>query len=120
MLDEVRHLPGYRAAEVLYRGERSRVLGAIRLSDGAEVALKVLLADEATEKAVMVLARRELELTQRCAGPGIVKVLGLERAGSEPVLVLERVRGGTLRQDRKRPTYHGDSSSSVSPSSRTS
>jgi predicted ATPase/HPt (histidine-containing phosphotransfer) domain-containing protein len=98
MFDEIRHLPGYRATEVLYRGERSRVLAGTRLSDGAEVALKILLADETTEKAVMVLARRELELTQRCAGPGIVKVLGLERAGSEPVLVLERVRGGTLRQ----------------------
>ena len=96
MFLELGSVPGYRQAEVLYQGESSRVVAATRLVDGRAVVLKALVADENNERAVLARARQELELTRRSAGTGVVAALGLERAGLEPALVLERISGQTL------------------------
>ncbi len=98
------HLPGYSPSGLLYRGEHSRVIAATRLSDGAQVAIKLLGSGETSgdrggeqERATFARAQRELELTERSAGPGIVRAQGLEHAGAEAALILERVVGTTLR-----------------------
>ena len=42
--------------------------------------------------------RREMELTRRLAGPGIVKVHGMHEHGGRPFFAMERLRGTTLRR----------------------
>jgi predicted ATPase/HPt (histidine-containing phosphotransfer) domain-containing protein/two-component sensor histidine kinase len=97
MFDETQHLAGYQTHDVVFSGERTRVLLGVRVADGMRVAIKALRATPQTEKTAFAAAQREHEVTERCSGPGVLRVLGLERIGCEPAIVFEHVPGGTLR-----------------------
>ncbi|MFL5365093.1 MAG: serine/threonine-protein kinase [Myxococcales bacterium] len=76
--------------------------------EGRELALKALhphLArlDEARER-----FRREMNLTRRVAGPGIVTVFEMLEDGGRPFFTMERLRGMTLADRLERGPLRGD------------
>jgi len=84
-------LPGYQCLEPLGAGASGRVWRALRLRDGAEVAVKVV--DGAAEQAV----REGLLVGQRCEH--VVTVHDLVQVDEERrALVMDLMRGGSLRQ----------------------
>lgn len=84
----------YRLGRPLGIGGTSVVFAAERISDGAEVVVKVLRDTFAFHSELVSRLRREAEVARVVAHPGIVPVLdeGLLEDGS-PFIVLERLRG---------------------------
>jgi GAF domain-containing protein/tRNA A-37 threonylcarbamoyl transferase component Bud32/HPt (histidine-containing phosphotransfer) domain-containing protein/two-component sensor histidine kinase len=97
MIDLRPHLPGLALDELLARTDHSEVYAGMRIEDGLPIVAKFFRADESKVGAAIDAARRERTLTERCAGPGVVRVHALEHHGDGPVLVLDRIHGGTLR-----------------------
>jgi serine/threonine protein kinase len=92
-------LANHRLVEVLGAGASSRVYGARHEILGREVAIKVLDEVGSTHASAEQRLRREAQILARIEHPGVVAVLdcGLTPEGA-PYVVLERIRGRTLRQ----------------------
>jgi hypothetical protein len=97
-------LPGYELVEEIGRGRSGRIYRARRLTDLAEVAVKVLdLAKAASENAVKRFGR-EARALQRLDHPNIVRIYEVERAAGLHYYVTELVEGATLAERlRERP-----------------
>jgi serine/threonine-protein kinase len=87
----------YRLSRPLGIGGTSVVFDAMRLSDGANVVVKVLRDAFAFHTELNRRLRREAEVARTVAHPGIVRVLdeGMLEDGS-PFIVLERLEGECL------------------------
>lgn len=83
-------LPGYEIdlAAPLHRTARSVLYRARRLLDDRRVVLKCP-PDEIPSRHRLAQLRREYQMTRAVAGPGVIEVLDLLRAGSRLALVLE-------------------------------
>jgi len=94
--------PGAIGPYALLRPLGQGSFGAVYLArrpGGPEVALKVLLHVDPTE---VQRFRREAEVVQRVAHPGVVPVLDFGQHGRHPYYVMEYCRGETLRDRLRR------------------
>lgn len=94
--DEAPAVAGYRIGRRLGSGSMGAVHAATRLSDGAEVAIKVLLARVAVDAEARAAFLREVEALDHLRHPHIVAVLDRGGAGSAFYFVMERCDGGSL------------------------
>ncbi len=88
---------GYALVKVLRDSARSRVLLAVRESDGREVVLKGYHGDRNRTGAARHV-QREFDAIRSVAGAGVPEALDLLLGESPPLLVLERVPGIALSQ----------------------
>jgi hypothetical protein len=79
----------------LGEGGLAEVFSAVD-SDGRELALKALHAHLAHHAVVRERFEREMDLTRRVAGPGIVTVFDMHEHAGRPFFTMERLRGMTL------------------------
>ena len=86
---------GYALVKVLRDSARSRVLLALRESDGREVVLEAYHSDR-NRSGSACHVQRELDAMRSAAGPGEPEALDLLLGESPPLLVLERVPGVAL------------------------
>ena len=94
-LSGARILNRYRIVQPLGEGGFGRALLAHDEMVGRDVVLKMAKAtDEATARALL----REARLMARVDHPSVVRVLDVERVGSDIILVLEHVPGGSLAE----------------------
>ena len=95
LLAGARILNRYRVVKPLGEGGFGRALLAHDELVGRDVVLKLAKAmDEATARALL----REARLMARVDHPSVVRVLDVERVGTDIILVLEHVAGGSLAQ----------------------
>ena len=90
-------IDGYHVGEPLDRSERRVLLAATRRSDGRRAVLKVYARDE-NRPPEATRAFREFSILRGIDAPGVVRALGLERAGDWTVLTLERADGVPLSE----------------------
>lgn len=84
----------YEVIAEIGRGGMGTVLRAIRLSDGGDVALKVLQSDRGDR----TRAHREARIARTLMHPNVVRVHDITALDDgSPVIVMERLRGETLR-----------------------
>ncbi len=88
----------YALRSSLGRGATAEVWAATRAADGAEVAIKLLRADLAADRAATDALLAEATRLASIAHPGVVRVLdaGRDPATGQPYLVMERLDGETL------------------------
>jgi hypothetical protein len=86
---------GFRIERRIGEGGIAEVLAAAG-ADGREVALKVLHPHLARDPVLRERFRKEMELTRRLLGPGIVRVFELYDHAGRPFFAMERLRGMTL------------------------
>ena len=99
--------PGYRFVEVVGRGGMGQVWKAVRLSDGATVALKMLLPDKAYRERDASRFLREAAILKSLDHPNIIRVLDAGEDRAKPWLCLEFVSGSDLsRIVRERGKLH--------------
>ena len=91
------NLTDFRDLEQLHAGGQAFVHRATRISDGRAVILKSMRTAYPTGPQ-RARFRREFDLIQRVAGPGVVEALSWIDAGRSPVLVLEDFGGGSLER----------------------
>jgi hypothetical protein len=89
-------VPGYAVGEFLARGGQGAVHRARRLSDGREVAFKVMLAQVAVDEAARLLFEREIEVMRSLRHPHIVELLDHGSAGVGFWFVMEMCGGGSV------------------------
>ena len=89
--------PGYSVTEELYKGERSVVARASRLSDGQRVILKIL-PDRHPDPLDVERLRNEAEILADLDIPGAPRCFGVEEKNRRLALVLEDE--GALALDR--------------------
>jgi serine/threonine protein kinase len=89
--------PGFRLDRELGRGGMSVVFLAMQSSLNREVALKRLLTGQLSDNADRERFRREAEAIARLQHPNFVQVYETGETRAGPYLVMEYVRGGTLR-----------------------
>jgi hypothetical protein len=93
----------YRLQRLIGRGGMGAVYEARDLRLGREVAVKVMLGAEFGQEAALSRFRREAQAVARLSHPNIVTLHDFgELEGGGAYLVLERVRGATLRAEIKR------------------
>ena len=88
-------IPGYEAAEEIYRSERTVVMRGVRTSDGTPVIIKTVSEDHHDPRAALRLSH-EHEILRTIESPGIVRTLGMERVNGGFVLLLEDFGGTSL------------------------
>lgn len=88
--------PGYTTKAVLHLGARTRVLRAVRDSDGRPVIIKALRAEHPTPREHARL-RHEFELLGRFDDDRITRALELVDRGPQAALILEDIGGEPLR-----------------------
>lgn len=91
----------YELGKLLGRGGMGEIYRARRLSDGFDVAIKVLHPHLSAEPAVMERFRREAEAAARVGGVRTARVFETGAAGThgtEPFIVMEYLRGSDLAQ----------------------
>ncbi len=99
MKDQPRILgDAYELERPLGRGSMGVVYRGKRLSDGGEVAIKLIHSDLTRDGEVRARFEREIETTAQVDHPGIVKVFDHGVEGSKLFLVMELLRGRTLGQ----------------------
>ena len=91
----------------LGEGGLAEVFSAVD-SDGRELALKALHAHLAHHAVVRERFEREMDLTRRVAGPGIVTVFDIYEHAGRPFFTMERLRGMTLADRLARGPMRGD------------
>ena len=87
---------GYAEGKCIYSGARSRIDVAVRESDSREVLLKTYL-DTGDPGYAKVRAEREFGVLRQLSGAGVAEALELVGLDDQPVLVLERTPGISLR-----------------------
>lgn len=89
-------IPGYKVGRRLGMGGMGAVYQARRWSDGASVALKVMLARTAVNELARGRFLRETEVMKRLDHPNVVKLLDSGSAGTGFFFVMEECAGGTV------------------------
>ncbi len=89
-------LPGYEIGKLLGKGGMGAVYSARRLTDGGEVALKVMLSRMAVEEAARKLFEREINVTRSLDHPNIVKLLEYGSVSSAFFFAMELCPGGSF------------------------
>ena len=87
----------YRLGAFLGAGSMGAVFGA-RDAEGAEVAIKLLRPELATDQRYLERFEREAEAAARLHHPSVVRVLDHGVSDNVPFLVMERLTGTTLAQ----------------------
>lgn len=90
--------PGYRVTGLLGKGGMGAVYLAERASDGAEVAIKVLLAKVAVDEGARKIFNREMEVTMKLRHPNIVELYERGSAGSGFYFIMEYCPGESIEQ----------------------
>lgn len=90
-------LAGYRLVRRIAIGGMAEVFRAERISDGAPVAIKLLLPQHARDPEFVRMLADEARLQGSLVHPNLVRVLELGRAGKRPFIALELVDGAALR-----------------------
>ena len=100
-----RLVAGYRIVEPLGGGGTSLVYRGQPTDGGPDVAVKELRPQFAADPSLRRRFLREAELAQELDHPGIVRILDTGEDAGTPFLVLELIRGETLRRrlDRQGP-----------------
>ncbi|MBD1846866.1 AAA family ATPase [Cyanobacteria bacterium FACHB-63] len=93
--DPIAGLSGYSVIGILYRGSRTLVYRAVRITDQTPVILK-RLRHEAPSLEEKVQFRNQYTLVKQLEIPGIVKAIGLESCEDGDVLVMEDCGGLSL------------------------
>lgn len=88
--------PGYRFTEVIGRGGMGQVWKAVRESDGATVALKLLLPERDPRARDTTRFLREVALLKTLEHPHVIRVLDAGEDRSKPWLCLEYILGSDL------------------------
>ncbi len=91
------HVPGYELDGLLHESARSLVWRAVRLRDGAKVALKCLPGGAVSARQ-FTRFRNEYELLRSLDIPGVVRVHELVRTHGQLALVLDLFAGPSLLQ----------------------
>ncbi len=89
-------IPGYEIGKRIGIGGMGAVYLARRLSDGATVAVKVMLARVAVDEKSRQVFQREIEVTKSLRHPKIVELLDHGSAGSGFYFVMEFCPGGSV------------------------
>ena len=85
----------YRLERLLGLGGMGAVFGAVQLSVGRPVALKVLV--NVSDRAALMRFHREARMLGALDHPAVVRVYDVGLVGSSPYLAMEWMRGGSLR-----------------------
>lgn len=88
----------YRVQEFLGRGGVAEVYRAWDARRGIEVALKFLREDLAEDRAFVRRFRREAQVLEKLRHPNIVRYYGFEEMEGQAFLVMEFIRGVSLRR----------------------
>ena len=97
-----RTVDGYRIDELIGRGGMGEVYLATQLSLNRPVALKVLPHALLEDQRFLDRFRREVDILSRLSHPGIVTVMERGEVDGRPYVVMEYVRGTSLREVMKR------------------
>jgi eukaryotic-like serine/threonine-protein kinase len=89
-------IPGYRIGRILGQGGMGTVFLAERQSDGAQVAVKVMLSKVAVDAHSREVFLREIETTKNLRHPNIVQLLDYGSAGPGFYFVMEFCEGGSV------------------------
>jgi serine/threonine protein kinase len=92
-----RYIGKYRVTRELGRGGMGAVYLAEQPGLGREVAIKQLVASAAADPAALKRFMQEAQVMARTSHPNLVQVHDLELMGTENYIVLEYVRGKSLR-----------------------
>jgi hypothetical protein len=92
------HVPGYRELEELGTGNQGRVVLAVRPDGGMEVAIKYLAPTLLSDARSAAAFRREAEALARLTHPNVARVLHYQQGPSGAAIVMEAVRGRSLRE----------------------
>lgn len=96
-VEGARQIPGYEIGRLLGKGGMGAVYLARRQRDGAEVAIKVMLAEAPAGSRQRQVFAREVELQQRLGGhPNCVPVLDFDLQGIAAYFVMEYCAGGSV------------------------
>lgn len=95
--EKVPEVAGYRVGECLAVGGFGAVYLATRQSDGARVAIKVMLSRVAVDEKSRMRFEREIALTRALSHPNIVSLLDHGSAGGAFYFVMEFCDGGSAR-----------------------
>src|SRR5690242_2880028 len=87
----------YRLGQRIAVGGMAEIFRAERRSDGAQVALKLLLPQYARDPELVRMLTEEARIQASLAHPNLVRVLELGRVGKQPYIALELVDGASLR-----------------------
>lgn len=85
----------YDLGELLHESPYARIRAAVRRTDGRQVVLKTYMQRAGSHESA---AEQEFTALRKAAGPGVVEALELVLEPNQTSLVLERVRGLTLRR----------------------
>ncbi|MGK3959506.1 AAA family ATPase [Sorangium sp. So ce118] len=91
-------LMGYALGDIAYEGSETRVYHAVHLPSGAQVAIKVPLAEVPSPRVMGRLVHEHQVLRQLAAVPGVARVHAFEQRNGTAVLVLENPGGSSLDQ----------------------
>ncbi len=107
---ELPEIPGYKVIDRLGRGGMARVFRALTLSDGHDVAIKLLVGDTGHSAARTELFLREAAATLQLDHPGLVRAFDVGECANGPYLVMQLVHGESLasRVRRDGPLGEGD------------
>ncbi|HVK69582.1 MAG TPA: hypothetical protein VM694_34225, partial [Polyangium sp.] len=80
---------GYELGDIVYEGSETRVHRAVHLSSGAQVVVKVPVAEVPTPRVMGRLVHEHQVLRQLAAVPGVARVQACEQRNGTVALVLE-------------------------------
>ena len=95
-------IPGYTLGRELGAGGMGRVVQATRQTDGAQVAIKVMLSQVAVDESARRMFAREIETTRVLRHPHIVEFIDSGSAGEAFYVVLEFCSEGSLADHKAR------------------
>jgi serine/threonine-protein kinase len=98
MLQPGTRIGEYQLGELLGEGGMGRVYAATERLSGREVALKLVRAESAGGERLRARFLSEMAILTRLDHPHIVRCLACLEHEGQPVMVMERLRGRTLRQ----------------------
>ena len=82
-------LLGYALGDIAYEGSETRVVRAVHLPSGAQVAIKFPLAEVPSPRVMGRLVHEHQVLRQLSAVPGVARVRAFEQRNGTAALVLE-------------------------------
>jgi tetratricopeptide (TPR) repeat protein/TolB-like protein/predicted Ser/Thr protein kinase len=88
----------YRAIEELGAGGMGRVYRVLDTKLGEEIALKVIRADIASDRAVIARFAAELKLARQVVHRNVARMFDLNEEGGVPYITMEYVRGENLKR----------------------
>jgi tRNA A-37 threonylcarbamoyl transferase component Bud32 len=105
-LPDAQAVPGYRLETLIGKGGMGEVYGAVQLSLGRKVAIKLLPAEFAREESFVARFEKEAAALASLNHPNVVSIVDKGKSGETYYLVMEFVGGPSLREVMRDKSLH--------------